>query len=552
MALYGNVPTAVATVTANTNAISIAGLDLTIVTPGMTINLGARDRKVGDAFLIGAVAPNGSSGGTITTAGSIPAAYNSVPFLIDTTGYLGTDASYAAATNLSLLNTLVTLFGPATNLYSGARQLILDKLASTALGRIGFAIAGRTWGDLVHRAHTYTPTGGAAATIETLAVRAFPDGTNPTDALLIDLTTGTGDLRQGSATMASAPTVDLASAPMGKVAITGSGTISSFGAGRHYVRLVHFVDDGATLKHNATSLILQGGADIVARRGDTCTATSDGSGNWRVRSFQRADAAPIGRADATVFGRNRIINGAFRINQRGYASGASLPAGFFGHDRWRAGFSESSTYTFTQRPSETAINITSGSMQQVIEGAQIEGGTYVLSWAGTSTARLNAEGALPSGVYAASPIVVTGVAPGAIVTVEFGPGSLWQPQFESGRAPTAFERAPLAAEAQECARYFQRIFDPPLKGIVGSATTALALGMPLSPRMRAIPSLTRVGEMRIYDGIATAAVTTIDYVANLQSSIELNVSCSGGSLSPGRPAAVYRFNNAYLDLSAEL
>jgi hypothetical protein len=80
----------------------------------------------------------------------------------------------------------------------------------------------------------------------------------------------------------------------------------------------------------------------------------------------------------------------------------------------------------------------------------------------------------------------------------------------------------------------------------------LAMGMPLSPRMRAIPSLTRVGEMRIYDGIATAAITTIDYVANLQSSIELNVSCSGGSLSPGRPAAVYRFNNAYLDLSAEL
>ncbi len=34
---------------------------------------------------------------------------------------------------------------------------------------------------------------------------------------------------------------------------------------------------------------------------------------------------------------NRVINGNFAINQRGYASGAALAAGAYAHDRWRAG-----------------------------------------------------------------------------------------------------------------------------------------------------------------------------------------------------------------------
>ncbi|UYW34489.1 hypothetical protein [Methylorubrum extorquens] len=292
MPLYGP-STATATVTANTNVVSITGMDLNaVVQQGMTINLGARDRAVGDAWIINTVVPNGTNGGTLTTAGSIPTAYNSVPFLIDTRGFNGTDSSFAAAVSLKLLATLSTLLGTATNLFAGSRQLVLDKVASTAIGRIAFAITGRTWGDIAQRSHTYTPTGGQAATIETLAVRAFPDGATPTDALLFDLGSGTGDLRKGSATMVAASTVDLGSAPMGKVAIAGSTAIAGFGPGKHLERLVHFVDGGNTLTHSA-SLILPGAANIVTRAGDTLHATSDGSGNWRVRSYDRASGLPL-------------------------------------------------------------------------------------------------------------------------------------------------------------------------------------------------------------------------------------------------------------------
>jgi hypothetical protein len=78
-----------------------------------------------------------------------------------------------------------------------------------------------------------------------------------------------------------------------KVSITGSVTITSFGTGAHLLRFIRFAA-ALTLTHNATSLILpNGGSNIVTAAGDTCIATSDGSGNWRVRDYQRADGSPI-------------------------------------------------------------------------------------------------------------------------------------------------------------------------------------------------------------------------------------------------------------------
>lgn len=294
MSIYGNVSTATASVGANTNAVTISGLDLTPVSPGMTINLGARDRKAGDAYLIASVAATGTTGGTLTLAGSVPSpGFSSAPFLIDTTGYLGTDSSYAATVSLRLLDTLNKLFSPATNLFAGSRQLILDKVASTALSRFGFSIAGRAWADIAQRALTYTPTGGQAATIETLALRALSDGVTPSDVLLVDLANGTGDLRKGNTFMVAANMVDLGSAPAGKVSISGAAPINSFGPGRHLERLVHILEGGSTITHNATSLILPGGLNIVTRPGDCFHATSDASGNWRVRDYQRATGQPL-------------------------------------------------------------------------------------------------------------------------------------------------------------------------------------------------------------------------------------------------------------------
>lgn len=146
-------------------------------------------------------------------------------------------------------------------------------------------------------------------------------------------------------------------------------------------------------------------------------------------------------------GKNRIINGNFVINQRGYVSGTALAAGAYAHDRWKAG-SSGCTYTFTQAKSDTQITITAGSLQQIIEDVTIEGGTFTLSWSGTAQGRVN------GATYAGSPVTVTGLVAGTAVTVEFNTGTIGIVQFEANPKPTPFERRHYQQELVLCQRYF--------------------------------------------------------------------------------------------------
>ena len=149
--------------------------------------------------------------------------------------------------------------------------------------------------------------------------------------------------------------------------------------------------------------------------------------------------------------KNRLIDTGFIINQRGYASGASLSAGSYAHDRWKAGAS-GCTYTFTQGSLGVpiTITITAGSLQQIIEGCNMgEGGTYILSWTGTAQARIN------GGSYSTSPLIVSGITAGANTTIEFGTGTVLQPQLEKGSTATSFDYRPYGTELQLCQRYYQ-------------------------------------------------------------------------------------------------
>lgn len=155
---------------------------------------------------------------------------------------------------------------------------------------------------------------------------------------------------------------------------------------------------------------------------------------------------------------NIIINGAFEINQRGYASGSNLASGAYGFDRWKSTFTNT-TLTFTSAPQGQAVTINSGgSIKQVIERANVMAGTYTLSWTGTATGRVyNAGSTAPS--YAASPITVTlnGLAD---VDVEFtaagGTRTLGFVQLEKSPTATEFRRngSTLQAEIAACYRYF--------------------------------------------------------------------------------------------------
>lgn len=176
----------------------------------------------------------------------------------------------------------------------------------------------------------------------------------------------------------------------------------------------------------------------------------------------RSDAAgygalQVGGSDVLRFGsdnsghlagfRNKIINGSFAINQRAYVSGVAVGSGLYGHDRWKQAAS-ADTYTFATVGNKTTVTIPVGKvLRQVIEGLNLQTGTYILSWEGT------AQGKIGAGDYGSSGITAS-ITGGVDTTIEFGPGTVANVQLEMGSIATPFEHRPIVVELSLCQRYF--------------------------------------------------------------------------------------------------
>lgn len=100
------------------------------------------------------------------------------------------------------------------------------------------------------------------------------------------------NLHHKGADIASATTTDLGAVEGLFHDITGTTTITGFGTVRAGVWKVIKFEGALTLTHNATSLILPGGANITTADGDIAIVVSEGSGNWRCVSFLKKDVTP--------------------------------------------------------------------------------------------------------------------------------------------------------------------------------------------------------------------------------------------------------------------
>jgi len=94
---------------------------------------------------------------------------------------------------------------------------------------------------------------------------------------------------EAETSVASASTTDIGATPYLSITVTGTTTITSFGssAPTGAVKFVKF-SGALLLTHNATSLILPGGANVSTTTGDCLTARHEGSGNWRVLHYTYA------------------------------------------------------------------------------------------------------------------------------------------------------------------------------------------------------------------------------------------------------------------------
>jgi hypothetical protein len=239
------------------------------------------------------------------------------------------------------------------------------------------------------------------------------------------------------------------------------------------------------------------GASALYSRGDHVHPTDTS----RYAASNPSGYQTAAQVTAAVPGTNFADNAGFAVNQRAYVSGAALGAGVFGHDRWKGG-AGGGTYTFTASPPSTAITITAGTLQQVIEGAGIVGGSYVLSWTGT------AQGRVGGGAYAASPVTAGGITAGANTTIEFSTGTLSRVKFESGSVATPWQAFPPQQDIAKC----QRFFYAGAFWFVGYGAAGSTIGgsLPYPVPMRAAPGTVAITSP-VYTNASGGTVTTIGH-----------------------------------------
>ena len=246
---------------------------------------------------------------------------------------------------------------------------------------------------------------------------------------------------------------------------------------------------------------------------------------------------------------NAIINGNFGINQRGVSGTVTLAAGVYGHDRWKAGAS-GCTYTFATVDNVTTLTISAGSLIQVIEGLNLQSGTYTLSWTGT------AQGKIGAGSYGASGITGTAVG-GTNLNIEFGTGTVSLVQLEKGSTATPFEFRSIGQELALAQRYYWRsgnggLFSTLGSSVVVGSSTINGFSVKTPVTMRASPTST-VSNLRVYDGSTAVSVSSIAATWSSTDCVGLDLN-TGSGLTIGRNAVV-QYNNsatAYVDASSEL
>lgn len=242
--------------------------------------------------------------------------------------------------------------------------------------------------------------------------------------------------------------------------------------------------------------------------------------------------------------RNRVINGNFAINQRAVSGTVTLAAGIYGHDRWKAG-AAGCTYTFATANNVTTLTISAGSLQQVVEGLNLESGTYALSWSGTATGKIGAGSLSASGVTQA----VTG---GTDTTIEVSTGTLSKVQLEVGSA-TTFEQRPNGIELALCQRYCLGIA---ANAIFAQANpfnaTGISIYIPTPVTMRTSPSISGFSGTSSFASDGTGIYTsTSTPIFSVTGSNLVGITQAGYTgLTIGRPG--YVANGAAFVLSAEL
>lgn len=203
-----------------------------------------------------------------------------------------------------------------------------------------------------------------------------------------------------------------------------------------------------------------------------------GTLNTATNVFTPAGAVPLTVGPLAGL-RNLLINALGTINQRGYASGTNTSgANQYTVDRWRVVVSGQNV-AWTESQGVRTFTAPAGGFEQVVEGAAILTGSYVLNWDGTATATVNGTPRAKGESF-----TLTG---GANATVRFSGGTVARPQLEPGTVATPFERRPPAVELAMCQRYYQ-VIRSAITGTAAASGNVFGTTLAWNP-MRDVPSV---------------------------------------------------------------
>ena len=156
-----------------------------------------------------------------------------------------------------------------------------------------------------------------------------------------------------------------------------------------------------------------------------------------------------GGSSGEGIGANLLINADFRINQRSYTSGsATTAANQFTFDRWFIPTS-GQNLTFSSNKNGKIVTAPASGIVQVVEGVNIEGGTYTLSWTGTATATVNGTSVSKGGTLT--------LTAGSNCVVKFSSGTVYGAKLELGSTATSFISDLYDSEFKKCQRYYQKL-----------------------------------------------------------------------------------------------
>ena len=261
--------------------------------------------------------------------------------------------------------------------------------------------------------------------------------------------------------------------PQGSLGPTGpAGASGTPGTVTHYVTAVPaaglgvvgnwaFRSNGLTYEKTGAS-VWTARHSILGPNGTNGTNGTNGATGPQGPQGDQGTPGPTGATGATgatgpatpgvtqLAGRNLIINGSGRVNQRAYVSAvATTVANQFTLDRWFV-VTSGQNLTFTGNDAGRTMTAPAGGVSQVIEGANIVGGTYVINWTGTATCTVGGVARLKGATFT--------LTANTNVTVRFTGGTYTDVQVELGTVATAFERVNIGPELTQCQRYYETGF----------------------------------------------------------------------------------------------